>query len=170
MKKNRRSSGPAEPRGLPGKPPKLEIVGGTPRPASALPAAPEEHQAQTEWLSERDFTRTLELVDRTCKELRASEARADQLRGKLDAMRQETEEKLEAAEERIRRAEERAMRAEDWAKHVEERAVRAEARATEAEQRADALEEWADTIQGTIEELSRTDLKPRQHGRMGETG
>jgi hypothetical protein len=166
MKKNRRSSGVAEPRGVLGKPPKLEIVGGTPRPISAPPAEPHEYQAQTEWLSERDFTRTLELVDRTCKELRASEVRADQLRGKLDAMRQKTEEKLEAAEERIRRAEERAVRAEDWGKHVEERAILAEARATEAEQRADALEEWADTIQGAIEELSPTDEAPptRPHG------
>ena len=157
MKKNGRSSGAAEPRGVLGKPPKLEIVGGTPRPISAPPAEPHEKQARTEWLSERDFTRTLELVDRTCKELRASEARADQLSGKLDALRQETERKLEAAEERIRRAEERAVRAEDWAKHVEERAIRAEARASESEQRADSLEEWADSIQAVIEELSRTE-------------
>jgi hypothetical protein len=160
MKKHSRKSG-AEPRGAhAGKPPKLEIVGGTPRPASAPQPEPQDHQAQTEWLSERDFTRTLELVDRTCKELRASEARADQLKVKLDATLQDREEKLEAAEERIRRAEERAVRAEAWAKHVEEWAVRAEARATEAERRADALEEWADTIQGAIEELSRNDRSP----------
>ena len=160
MKRNSRTSG-TKPGGVhAGTSPKLEIVGGTPRPASAPQPEPQDYQAQTEWLSERDFTRTLELVDRTCKELRTSEARADQLKAKLDATLQDTEEKLEAAEERIRRAEERAVRAEAWAKHVEERAVQAEARATEAEQRADALEEWADTIQGAIEELSRNERSP----------
>jgi chromosome segregation ATPase len=116
-------------------------------------AAPEEAQASGNWLSERDFKRTLDLVDRTCQELRASEERAEQLKATSDEMLQDAEKRLEAAQEHIQQAEERAVRAEDWSRHVEDRAVRADARAIEAERRAHALEEWADSIQGAIGEL-----------------
>jgi hypothetical protein len=122
MRKSRRTlASLADSRDAAGRPSKLDVVGGTPSPPQSTPAADaEQTDGPNEWLSERDFTRTLELVDRTCQELRASETRAEQLRAQLDEARRRSEEQLEAAYERIRCAEERALLAEERARHAVE--------------------------------------------------
>ena len=137
------------------KPAKLGVVSGTALPATTPKPRPEEAHTPGEWLSHGDFVRTLELVDRTCRELKASEARLQKLTAKYEELEQHTEGRLEAAQEQIRSLQERAAQAEEWARHLKDRAARAEARAIEAEERADALEEWADNIQAVIEETDR---------------
>jgi predicted S18 family serine protease len=142
-----------------GKARRLDVVGRRP-PRAPSPDAdrrevpyPQAVESK-EWLSERDFLRTLELVDRTCQELRASEARVRSLSAEYEKRLRETEERLETAREQLQYAEERAQRTEGWARHLEERTITAEARAIEAEERANALEEWADCIQATVEEMA----------------
>jgi hypothetical protein len=131
----------------PGRRPRLDVVNNQP----AANDSPRPAQPDTNWLSEQDFMRTLELVDKACHDLRASEERVRMLEVQREELLQHAEEKFEAAQDLIRSAEERAARAEGWAKHLEERTIRAEARAIEAEERSNADREWLIRIQRAIE-------------------
>lgn len=132
---------------------KLHLASSTPIPAFGPQDQSREPAGASEWLSEQDFHRTLKLVDRTLGELKASEARTEELKLAFDKLAQDSEAEREAAQERVRSAERRAARAEAWAKHLEERAARAEARAVVAEEHADALDDWADRVQNAIEDM-----------------
>jgi hypothetical protein len=138
--------------------PKLDVVAARP---AAEPAAndsvPQPQQQRGEagsWLSERDFMRTLELVDRACHDLKVSEERVRTLEARHEELLQHAAEKFDEAQDLIRAAEERASRAEQWAKSLEERTIRAEARAIEAEERCNAQEEWLGRIQRAIERFN----------------
>jgi hypothetical protein len=152
----------------PSKRPRLDVVSsGSPR-ASVSPDDGRAPSADGNWLSERDFIRTLELVDRSAAELEAAEARARELEAQHKELLEHASEKFEAAQALIRSAEERALRAEAHSDTVEERAKRAEARAREAEQRALAAEarakeaedrskvdrEWLVRLQDAIEQFA----------------
>ena len=95
--------------------------------------------------------RTLELVDRACQDLTASEERVRKLEAEHEELLQHAAEKFDEAQDLIRSAEERALIAEEWARSLEERTARAEARALEAEERANAQQEWLARIQRSIE-------------------
>ena len=115
-----------------------------------LPPAP--HREEN-WLSEQDFIRTLELVDRACHDLKASEERVRILEADREQLLKHAAEKFEEAQDIIQSAEERAVFAEQWARSLEERTARAEARAAEAEERANAQEEWLARIKRSIERV-----------------
>ena len=132
--------------------PKLDIVAGRPSTESAATdASSPDAQPEGNWLSERDFMRTLELVDQACQDLTASEERVRKLEAEHEELLQHAAEKFDEAQDLIRSAEERALRAEEWARSLEERTARAEARAIEAEERANAQQEWLARIQRSIE-------------------
>jgi hypothetical protein len=137
--------------------PKLDVVAARslvePAANDAMPLGPVRGEAEN-WLSERDFMRTLELVDRACHDLKVSEERVRTLEARHEELLQHAAEKFDEAQDLIRAAEERALRAEQWAKSLEDRTVRAETRAIEAEERAKAQEEWLARIQRAIERFN----------------
>ncbi len=134
--------------------PRLDVVAARPpaEPAANDTSAPVP-QPQENWLSEQDFMRTLELVDRACHDLKASEERVRKLEADHERLLEHAAKKFEEAQELIHLAEERAEFAEQWARSLEERTARAEARAAEAEERANAQEEWLARIKRSIERV-----------------
>lgn len=131
---------------------KLDVLAGRSSARTAAnDASPPDAQPEGNWLSERDFMRTLELVDRACHDLKVSEERVRRLETEHEELLQHAAEKFDEAQDLIRSAEERALRAEQWARSLEERTEQAEARAIEAEERANAQQEWLARIQRSIE-------------------
>jgi hypothetical protein len=117
------------------------------------PAEATNGQAAPTWLSERDFARTLELVDRAAEDLEVAERRIRELEVQHETLLQHANEKFDAAQSLVRAAEERALRAEAHSESLEERARRAEARSREFEERALR----AETRAKDAEEQSRVD-------------
>lgn len=72
--------------------------------------------------TERDWVKTLYLVDQAADALRAAEERIRELEGRNEELVQRATDELKAAQSMVQAAETRAMRAETRAKEAEERA------------------------------------------------
>jgi len=72
--------------------------------------------------SERDWVKTLYLVDQAADALRAAEERIKDLEARNEELVQRATDELKAAQAMVQQAESRAMRAETRAKEAEERA------------------------------------------------
>jgi hypothetical protein len=129
---------------------RLDVISNS---AQKAPGDAANGQGTPTWLSERDFARTLELVDRAAEDLEVAERRIRELEAQHETLLNHANEKFDAAQALVRAAEERALRAEAHSESLDERARRAEARARDFEERALRAESRAKDA----EEQSRID-------------